>query len=258
MDLKLKGRRALVTAASRGLGRACAASLVGEGAAVYIVARGRDELAKTAEEIGAVGRRPLDLANPESPATAVNAAVETLGGLDIVVVNAGGPPPGTFDTTSPEAWDAGYQLTLQSTVRLIRASLPHLRDSEQPRIVIVTSTSVKEPIPNLLLSNAFRSAVTAAAKTLSTELAATGITINCLAPGRFATDRVVQLDEANAERSGKTRQEIERESKAAIPAGRYGDPAEFGACCAFLCSRQASYLTGQTIILDGGATRGTW
>lgn len=255
MDLKLKDRRALVTAASRGLGRACAAALAGEGAAVFIVARGQDQLAGTAEEIGAVGRQALDLARPDAPATAVTAAVDTLGGLDVVVVNAGGPPPGTFTTTPPEAWEVGHQLTLQSTVRLIRASLPHLRDSDQPRIVIVTSTSVKEPIPNLILSNAYRSAVTATAKTLSTEVASTGITINCLAPGRFATDRVAQIDQANADRMGKTRQEVEQDSIATIPAGRYGDPAEFGSVCAFLCSQQASYLTGQTIILDGGMTR---
>ncbi|MGH7910671.1 MAG: SDR family oxidoreductase [Candidatus Dormibacteraceae bacterium] len=257
MDLKLRGRRALVTAASRGLGRACAAALAGEGAQVFIVSRGLEGLAKTADEVGAVGRQALDLAEPPAPAAAIAAAVDTLGGLDIVVINAGGPPPGTFTSTSPEAWDVGYQLTLQSTVRLLRASLPHLRDSKQARVVIVTSTSVKEPIPNLVLSNAFRSAVTSTAKTLATELAATGITINCLAPGRFATDRVHELDQANAEREGKTRQEIEAASRAAIPAARYGDPAEFGSVCAFLCSEQAGYLTGQTIVLDGGALRAT-
>lgn len=257
MDLKLRGRRALVTAASRGLGRACAAALAQEGAQVVIVARGLEALARTADEIGAVGRQALDLSEPAAPAEAVRAAVDTLGGLDIVVVNAGGPPPGTFTSTPAEAWDVGFQLTLQSTVRLLRASLQPLRDSPQPRVVIVTSASVREPIPNLILSNAFRSAVTATAKTLSREVAPLGVTINCLAPGRFATDRVHELDEANAKREGKTPAEVEAASLAGIPAGRYGDPAEFGAVCAFLCSKQAAYLTGQTIVLDGGALHAT-
>jgi 3-oxoacyl-[acyl-carrier protein] reductase len=224
---------------------------------VVIVSRGLETLAKTADEIGAVGRQALDMADPAGPAKAVAAAVDTLGGLDILVANAGGPPPGTFTSTPAEAWDVGFQLTLQSTVRLLRASLPHLRDSDQPRVVIVTSTSVREPIPNLVLSNAFRSAVTATAKTLSREVAPLGISINCLAPGRFSTDRVQQLDQANAEREGKTRAEVEAASVAAIPAGRYGDPAEFGAVCAFLCSKQAAYLTGPTIVLDGGALHAT-
>jgi len=257
MDLKLRSRRALVTAASRGLGRACAEALAREGAQVVIVSRGLEALATTADEIGAVGRKALDLSHPSAPAAAVEAAVETLGGLDILVANAGGPPPGTFASTPAEAWDVGFQLTLQSTVRLLRAALPHLRDSPQPRVVIVTSSSVREPIPNLVLSNAFRSAVTATAKTLSQEVASLGITINCLAPGRFATDRVHELDDANAKREGKTRAEVEATAVAAIPAGRYGDPAEYGAVCAFLCSKQAAYLTGQTIVLDGGALRAT-
>jgi 3-oxoacyl-[acyl-carrier protein] reductase len=257
MDLKLRGRRALVTAASRGLGRACAQALAREGAQVVIVARGLEALAATADEIGAVGRQALDLSDPAAPGAAVQAAVDTLGGLDILVANAGGPPPGTFGSTPAEAWDVGFQLTLQSTVRLLRASLLHLRDSPQPRVVIVTSASVREPIPNLVLSNAFRSAVTATAKTLSREVGPLGITINCLAPGRFATDRVHELDEANAKLEGKTRAEVEAASVGAIPAGRYGEPAEFGAVCAFLCSEQAGYLTGQTIVLDGGALRAT-
>lgn len=257
MDLKLRGRRALVTAASRGLGRACAAALADEGAQVVIVARTLESLAATADEIGAVGRHALDLSDPAAPATAVRSAVDMLGGLDILVVNAGGPPPGTFTSTPPEAWEVGYQLTLQSAVRLLRESLPHLRDSTQPRVVIVTSASVREPIPNLVLSNAFRSAVTATAKTLSREVAPLGITINCLAPGRFATDRVHELDVATAELEGKTRAEVEEAAAAAIPACRYGEPAEFGAVCAFLCSEQAAYLTGQTIVLDGGALRAT-
>lgn len=257
MDLKLRGRRALVTAASRGLGRACAAALAAEGARVVIVARGLEALARTADEIGAVGREALDLSQGHAPQAAVASAVNTLGGLDILVVNAGGPPPGTFTSTPPEAWEAGFQLTLQSTVRLLRASLPHLRDSPQARVVIITSASVREPIPNLVLSNAFRSAATATAKTLSWEVAPAGITINCLAPGRFATDRVHELDAATARMEGRTPEEVEAGAVAAIPAGRYGDPSEFGAVCAFLCSKQAAYLTGQTIVLDGGALRAT-
>ena len=245
MDLGLQNARALVTAASKGLGRACAAALAAEGARVFIVSRDEERLRAAEAETGACGHLAIDLSTPGAPERAVEAAVAALGGLDILVCNAGGPPPGTFESTPVEQWDTGYQLTLMSTVRLSKAALPHLVDSGRGRIVNITSISVRQPIPNILLSNAFRSAVTAMAKTLSLEVAGRGVTVNNLAPGTILTDRVHQLYSGNLDELATT-----------IPAGRIGDPAEFGAACAFLCSRQAGYITGQTIGVDGGALRG--
>jgi 3-oxoacyl-[acyl-carrier protein] reductase len=245
MDLGLEGTRALVTAASKGLGRACAAALVAEGARVFIVSRDEDRLGAVEREIGAAGHLAEDLSVPGAPERAVAAAADALGGLDILVCNAGGPPPGTFESTPIESWETGYNLTLMSTVRLIKAALPHLTASGRGRIVNITSISVRQPIPNILLSNAFRSAVTAMAKTLAGEVARQGVTVNNLAPGTILTDRVHQLYSGGLDDLAKT-----------IPAGRIGDPDEFGAACAFLCSRQAGYITGQTIGVDGGALRG--
>ncbi len=246
MDLGLEGRCALVTGASKGLGRACAAALAHEGARVFIVARGEVELQRTAEDIGAAGHQTADLSEATGCERAVEAAIELLGGLDILVANAGGPPPGTFQSTDLEGWDRGYQLTLMSTVRLIKLSLPHLLSSDQGRIVNITSISVRQPIPNILLSNAFRAAVTAAAKTLALEVAGSGLTVNNLAPGTIETDRVRQLYEDLA---AKAREH---------PMGRIGQPDEFGATCAFLCSKWAGYITGQTLGIDGGELKGIY
>ncbi|HEY7198804.1 MAG TPA: SDR family oxidoreductase [Candidatus Dormibacteraeota bacterium] len=245
MDLGLQDTRALVTAASKGLGRACAAALAAEGARVFIVSRSEDVLAATARDIGAAGHLALDLSQPGAPERAVEAATAALGGLDILVCNAGGPPPGTFESTPVDRWDVGYHLTLMSTVRLSKAALPLLKESGRGRIVNITSISVRQPIANILLSNAFRSAVTAMAKTLSREVAKDGVTVNNLAPGSILTDRIHQLYSGNLDDLAST-----------IPAGRVGDPDEFGAACAFLCSRQAGYITGQTIGVDGGALVG--
>lgn len=245
MDLGLKDTRALVTAASRGLGRACAAALAAEGARVFIVSRSTERLAAASREVGAVGHLAVDLSQPGGPERAVEAATAALSGLDILVCNAGGPPPGTFASTPVEQWDVGYHLTLMSTVRLIKAALPVLEESGRGRVVNITSISVRQPIPNILLSNAFRSAVTAMAKTLAGEVARRGVTVNNLAPGTILTDRVHELYSGNLD-----------ELAGSIPAGRIGDPDELGAVCAFLCSRQAAYITGQTLGVDGGALRG--
>lgn len=245
MDLGLKDTRALVTGASKGLGRACAAALAGEGARVFIVSRDEERLSETQRQIGAVGHLAADLSQPGSPERAVEAAALALGGLDILVCNAGGPPPGTFDSTPIEGWETGYNLTLMSTVRLTKAAIDLLKESGRGRIVNITSISVRQPIANILLSNAFRSAVTAMAKTVSVEVAPFGVTVNNLAPGTILTDRVRQIYGGNLEDVGK-----------GVPAARIGEPEELGATCAFLCSRQAAYITGQTIGIDGGALRG--
>jgi len=248
VDLGLDGRSALVTAASKGLGRACAEALIGEGAKVFIASRDAAAIESVGREIGAAGWQAADMSKPGDPAALVNAVVARLGGLDILVVNAGGPPPGTFQTTPLEAWDAAYQLTLMSAVRLVNVGLPHLKRSGQGRIVFITSISVRQPIPNITLSNSFRAAVTGLAKTLSRELAPDAITVNCLAPDKILTDRIRQM-------AGESEEQLRRMA-AEAPMGRFGEPAEFAAACAFLCSRQAGYITGQTLGVDGGALVG--
>src|SRR6266566_2616745 len=252
MDLGLKGRGALVAAASKGLGRACAESLIAEGAEVFISSRDAASIESTAKQIGAVGWVAADVSKPGDPEALVSAAVARLPTLDVLVVNAGGPPPGTFQSTPLELWEAAFHLTLMSAVRLVRAGLPHLKKSDQGRIVCITSIAVRQPIPNIALSNSLRAAVTGLAKTLSRELASDRITVNCLAPDSILTDRIRQVAAA----SGADPDEQVKRMAAAAPMGRLGDPAEFGAACAFLCSKQAGYISGQTIGVDGGALLG--
>jgi 3-oxoacyl-[acyl-carrier protein] reductase len=252
MDLGLKGRSALVTAASKGLGRACAEALIGEGAEVFISSRDPVSIESTATQIGAAGWLASDVSQPGEPEALVEAAMKRLSGLDTLVINAGGPPPGTFQSTRLEMWDVAFQLTLMSAVRLIRAGLPHLKRSDQGRIVCITSISVRQPIPNIALSNSMRAAVTGLAKTLARELAPDRITVNCLAPDAILTDRTRALAVA----AGVDPEERINQQSAAAPMGRMGDPAEFGAACAFLCSKQAGYITGQTLGVDGGALLG--
>ena len=245
MDLGLKDRRALVTAASKGLGRACAEGLVAEGARVFISSRDPE---RTGREIGAAGWLASDLSSEDGPERTAGEAARVLGGLDIVIVNAGGPPPGTFQSTDLPAWEAGFQLTLMSAIRLVKATLPLLRQSEQGRIVFITSISVRQPIPNIVISNAMRAAVTGLAKTLSRELAPERITVNCVAPDAILTDRIRHLaggDEENVRRMAER-----------TPMRRLGTPEEFAAACVFLCSRQAAYISGQTLGVDGGSLLG--
>jgi 3-oxoacyl-[acyl-carrier protein] reductase len=240
VDLGLKDRRALVTAASKGLGRACAEALVTEGARVFISSRDAAAIEATGKAIKAVGWAAADVSREGEPESLVDLAISKLGGLDVLVVNAGGPPPGTFQTTSLESWEGAFRLTLMSAVRLVKAGLPALKRSGQGRIVLITSISVRQPIANLILSNSLRASVTGLAKTLSRELAPDGITVNCLAPDGILTDRIREL----------------KLSAANSPMGRFGDPSEFAAACAFLCSKQAGYVTGQTLGVDGGSLLG--
>jgi 3-oxoacyl-[acyl-carrier protein] reductase len=213
--------------------------LIAEGARVFVCSRNARAIEATAEAIGADGWSASDVSKPGEPEALVNMAIDRLGGMDILVANAGGPPPGTFQSTSLEAWEASFQLTLMSAVRLVKAALPHLQRSDQGRIVFITSISIRQPIPNLVLSNSIRAGVTGLAKTLSRELAPDSITVNCLAPDGILTDRIREL--------GAT---------PSSPMGRFGDPAEFAAACAFLCSQQAAYITGQTLGIDGGSLLG--
>jgi 3-oxoacyl-[acyl-carrier protein] reductase len=252
MDLGLKGRKALVTAASRGLGRACAETLSREGAEVFISARDEAALADLNDRIGGAGYRAADVSVKSEVEALVAAAVQALEGLDILVVNAGGAPPGLLEELDDEAWEKAFRLTTMSAVWLWKNSLPHLRKSKQGRIVNITSAFVKEPSNLLTLSNALRPGVTAVARMLATELAPQGITVNCIAPNAILTDRTRSIAVGVAERNGISLEEqLERNAKA-LPMGRYGDASELGALCAFLCSAEAGYVTGQTIVIDGG------
>jgi 3-oxoacyl-[acyl-carrier protein] reductase len=249
MDLGLKDRRALVTAASKGLGRACAEMLIAEGAEVFISSRDPEA---TAGQIGAAGWLAADLSKPGEPERVVEAAAGALRGLDILVVNAGGPPPGTFQSTPLDAWEKGVDLTLMSAVRLVKVALAHLQRSDQGRIVFITSISVRQPILNIVISNSLRAAVTGLAKTLARELAPDRITVNCLAPDAILTDRLRDIARASG---GDPEQQVRMAAESA-PMKRLGEPSEFGAVCAFLCSRQAGYITGQTLGIDGGTLLG--
>ena len=251
MDLKLADRRFLVGGASRGLGAAVSRALAAEGARVAGVSRGVAESAATAPS--GVVQIAADLSDRDGPSRAVRAAVEALGGLDGLVVNSGGPPGGTFAAVDEDAWERAIAGTLQSTIRLIRAALPHLRDGSDPSIVIILSSSVREPIPALVTSNVLRPGLSGLIKSLVSEIAP--IRINGVAPGRFDTDRVRSLDQARATASGLTVEQVQAQTRERIPLGRYGDPDELGRVVAFLLSPAASYLDGVILPVDGGMLR---
>ena len=252
MDLGLTGARALVGGGSRGLGGAVAETLAAEGAKVAIVSRAGPGLDTQAERLGGLAV-PADLSTRDGPADAVAAAVSALGGLDLLVINSGGPPPGRFEDLDEDAWLRAIDGTLLSTVRLLRAALPALREGRDPAILIILSSSVREPIPALTTSNLIRPGLAGLLKSLVDEIAP--IRINGLAPGRLATGRIGQLDTARAAAAGVEVGEIQRQTIARIPLGRYGDPAELGRVGAFLLSPAASYVTGAIVPVDGGMVR---
>ncbi|MEM7735357.1 MAG: SDR family oxidoreductase [Deinococcota bacterium] len=255
MDLGLTGKRALVTASSGGLGFACAHALAQEGATVAVASRDPERAQQAAGKIGTTHAFDVDVSDKTSLETLFANATSDLGGLDVLICNAGGPPPGGFTALAEDKWDLAYQLTLQSVVRSVRLALPHFEKAGGGVIVVITSSSVKSPIPNLLLSNVFRPAIQGLCKSLAIELASKNIRVLCLSPGRIETDRVNQLDQAKAEREGKDVSEVRNASLAAIPMGRLGEPAEFGRVAAFLCSEAASYMTGSTLFVDGGSVK---
>ncbi len=261
MDLRLDGRVALVCGASRGLGKAVALALAREGALVAICARTRERLEAAAAEIRAsapgaiVEPMVADVAVADEVRRLVAATVGRLGGLDVLVTNAGGPPSGTFEQLTDEDWRAAIDGLLLSVVRLCREALPHLRRRGGGRIIHLTSVAVKQPIERLVLSNALRAAVVGLSKTLALELAREGITVNCVAPGYTRTDRVLELARAAAAVEGVDPAIILERTVRQIPAGRLGEPEELAALVAFLASDQAKYLTGATIQVDGGFVR---
>jgi 3-oxoacyl-[acyl-carrier protein] reductase len=260
MDLELTGRVALVTAASKGLGRATATQLAAEGARVMISSRGADQLANTAQEIAdATGAQvehcPADVADAADLDRLLRETQERLGGVDVLVNNAGGPPPGGFDALDDAQWQQAFELNLLSTVRLFRGVLPHMREQRWGRIVTVASSSIKQPIDNLMLSNTLRVGLLGLAKSVALEVAPDGVLVNTIGPGRIATDRVASLDTAAAERTGRSVEDVRAASEAAIPIGRYGTAEEFAKVAAFLVSGANTYVTGQNFLVDGGMVR---
>jgi 3-oxoacyl-[acyl-carrier protein] reductase len=257
MNLELENRHALVTGASRGLGRAIASGLAAEGAKVTAAARNLERLnalvAATPAGRGTVTAREFDLAD----GSAINCLDGLLQQLDILVLNSGGPPPGPTAETPDAEWCKQFEAMFLSAIRLTRLALPGMRQRKFGRILVVVSSGVIQPIPNLGISNALRSALVGWAKTLASEVAGEGITVNCIAPGRIATDRIAELDQGRAKREGMDIEKVKQESLALIPAGRYGDAAEFASAVTFLASPRASYMTGGVIRVDGGMIRST-
>jgi 3-oxoacyl-[acyl-carrier protein] reductase len=255
MDLGLKGCKALVAGASKGLGKACAKALADEGARVFICARNASEVERAAAEVKAAGHAAADVSRPDEIQRLVDKAIATLGGLDILVTNAGGPPTGPFEKVGDGDWDIAYQLNLMSSVRLIRAALPALKASGRGRIVNLTGYGVKEPMTDLVVSDSLRAGITVMAKTIASDLAPYGITVNNIAPGPIMTDRLIEVHAARAKSLGITLDEQFKRFADTIPVRRMGEPKEIGDLCAYLCSPQAGYLTGQAIVVDGGVNR---
>lgn len=262
MDFGIKGKKALVCAASKGLGKAIALALAGEGVELLVCARTKESLADVAEEIktlgGIVHLAACDLTDGASRKSLIEQARKELKTVDILIHNGGGPKPSTAESTSVEEWQAGYNQLFPAIADLNEAFVPAMKERKWGRVVAVTSLSVLEPIANLAVSNAMRSAVTAMLKTLADEVAADNVTVNCVAPGMVLTDRTESLMSSRIEKSGQSRDDYMRDYLKSIPAGRLGAPAEFGAVVAFFCSQQAAFITGSTISVDGGKRRSTY
>jgi 3-oxoacyl-[acyl-carrier protein] reductase len=261
MDLGLKDKIAMVGGASKGLGYAVARALAAEGAAVSMASRDGEAIRRAADAIAReTGGRTFGIAADLSEADAIgawhSATLKAFGGVDLLFANTGGPPAGTALSFDDNAWQAAFDLLLMSVIRTVRLVVPSMRARGGGAILIGTSSSVKEPVPNLALSNVLRSGVTSLAKTLSGELAPDRIRVNTLLPGRIATDRLRHLDEVNAKKAGIAVKDQENQSAGTIAMGRYGAPDEFGRVGAFLLSDAASYITGAAVQIDGGLIRG--
>jgi 3-oxoacyl-[acyl-carrier protein] reductase len=252
MDLGLEGTAAIVCGASSGIGLAVARTLAGEGCALAMLARDADRLAAAAAPLEALAVAG-DVRDRDAQRRLVDGTIEAYGRIDILVNNTAGPPPGTFETTPEDAFADAFELTMNSAVRLTRLALPHLRASGRGRIVNLSSWSVREPIPNLMLSNAIRPGLVGWAKTLAQEVGPAGITVNTIATGRVNTPRIRELWAARPDPA-----EAERVDTESIPVRRLADPSEVAAAVAFLCSAQAAYISGAVLPVDGGALRGVW
>lgn len=259
MELNLNGKVALVMASSQGLGKAVATELVKEGAHVVITSIDGPTLKVAQTELEAFGTGKVahfeaDITKPDDVRALVQFTRDTFGKIDILVNNTGGPPGGSFDNFKDEDWQKAYELNLLSYIRTIREVLPDLKQSGG-RIVNMTSSSIKQPIPNLILSNTFRMGVVGLSKSLADELAPYNILVHTVAPGRIATDRVAFLDELKAKKLGITAEEVAAQSRKTIPLGRYGKPEEFAKVVTFLVSDACTYMTGSAVLVDGGMIR---
>ena len=260
MDLGLTGKSVIVCASSAGLGKAAAMEFAREGAQVMLAARRGDALKAAAAEIKAATGREVrhtvaDFTKPEDVARAVEETAAAFGGIFTLVNNGGGPPAGTFDQFDDAAWQKAFELNLLSYIRAIRAALPHLRRGGGGRIVNFTSSSVKSPLENLILSNTFRTGVLGLTKTLAGELGKDQILANVVGPGRIQTERIEQLDGIRASKTGTTVEQVRADACKLIPLGRYGQPAEMARLAVFLGSPANTYITGQTVLVDGGMVR---
>jgi 3-oxoacyl-[acyl-carrier protein] reductase len=260
MELGLKGKVALVAASSQGLGRAVAEELAAEGVSLILCARSQEALGKTCEEIRQKSEVLIlgvtaDLSKTEDIERLFQTGLEYFGRIDILVTNVGGPPAGTFENLSREAWENASQLLLNSVLDLTRLVLPTMKERGWGRILNITSIASKQPVSNLILSNSLRAAVSGFAKTLADEVAPFGITVNNILPGYTRTERVEQLARTIAEKEGITPAQATAKWEAEIPMKRLGEPYEFAALAAFLVSERASYITGSSIAVDGGWTR---
>ena len=261
MDLGVNGKIALVTAASRGLGRGCAEQLAADQCRVAICSRNGAAAQQAAEEIAAQSGAEVlgfgaDVSRAEDVDRLLKVVAQSLGDPQILVTNAGGPPPGTFASTALAEYEKAINLNLMSAVNLIHGVVPAMKDKGWGRIIAITSISVKQPIANLLLSNMARAGLTGFLKTISTELAPYGITVNALLPGTHKTSRIEQLVKDTATRENKSEEKVYREMMDSIPCKTIGDPADFGAAAAFLAGTRARYITGQSLLVDGGRYSG--
>jgi 3-oxoacyl-[acyl-carrier protein] reductase len=261
MDLGLKGRVAIVCAASQGLGKAAAAGFIHEGAHVVICARSRRALDATARELRTVGSGRVvavvaDLTRPRSISSLVRKTLREFGRIDILVTNAGGPPVAAFSTLDDEQWEKGIALNLMSTIRCIRAVLPHMQKRKWGRIINITSLSAKQPIPDLVISSTVRPGILGLSRVLATQHAHEGILINSVAPGYFMTARQKEISTKRAAEKNLTADQYLDRATADIPMRRYGDPEELANVIVFLGSERASYVTGATLSVDGGISKG--
>jgi 3-oxoacyl-[acyl-carrier protein] reductase len=255
MDTGLKGCTAVVPGASSGLGLAVARSLAAEGANVVLGGRRGELVREEAAQLPSAVGVEIDLTDPGAPDALVGAAQERFGPVDVLVLNGGGPPPGLAVDFTPEQLTDAVALLVQPHQRLVRAVLPGMRERGFGRIVAIGSSGVQAPLERLVASNAARAALAGYLKTLATEVAADGVTVNMVLPGRIATDRTTAIDKAAAERTGSTPEQARAQSEASIPVGRYGRPDEFAAVVTFLASAAASYVTGEQVRCDGGLVR---
>lgn len=260
MDLNLKNKVILVSGGSEGIGFATAKVLAEEGAYVVIGSRSPEKRQQAQQQLSTFGDhilvKPLDVTHPDSVNEWVAAAVTQFGHIDGLLVNAGGPKLGKFEDLTEMDWQAGYELILLSAIRMIYAVLPIMKKQERGSIVAITSSTVKEPISELVLSNVFRTGLTSLLKTLSRDLASYQIRVNSVLPGRIDTARIQKLDESRALQTGIGVSQIQQAALQNIPLGRYGNPDELGKVAAFLLSDAASYITGQTLLVDGGFLKG--